>query len=150
MWGSQIGALRFMGTSLLAGCERSPQIHSVLLHPQTVQPTANLDRTDDQVYLNVMELVRAVLELKDELGQLPPENYVVVVKVGTITASVCLVEPFWGASPYTHSKRASVPICGPMKPTFGAPFSPECGPDSAEAHRQRGQPSAFPATGIKD
>lgn len=37
-----------------------------------------------------------------------------------------------------------------MKPTFGAPFSPECGPDSAEAHRQRGQPSAFPATSIKD
>lgn len=50
------------------------------LGTQTVQPTANLDRTDDQVYLNVMELVRAVLELKDELGQLPPENYVVVVK----------------------------------------------------------------------
>jgi hypothetical protein len=33
------------------------------------------------VYLNVMELVRAVLELKNELCQLPPEGYVVVVKV---------------------------------------------------------------------
>uniref|UniRef100_A0A1D5RKE2 Protein-tyrosine kinase 2-beta n=1 Tax=Macaca mulatta TaxID=9544 RepID=A0A1D5RKE2_MACMU len=40
----------------------------------------NLDRTDDLVYLNVMELVRAVLELKNELCQLPPEGYVVVVK----------------------------------------------------------------------
>lgn len=48
---------------------------------QSIQPTANLDRTDDQVYFNVMELVRAVLDLKDELSQLPPEGYVVVVKV---------------------------------------------------------------------
>uniref|UniRef100_A0A2I3S7W0 Protein-tyrosine kinase 2-beta n=1 Tax=Pan troglodytes TaxID=9598 RepID=A0A2I3S7W0_PANTR len=48
--------------------------------PQSIQPTANLDRTDDLVYLNVMELVRAVLELKNELCQLPPEGYVVVVK----------------------------------------------------------------------
>ncbi|XP_023417177.1 protein-tyrosine kinase 2-beta isoform X2 [Cavia porcellus] len=47
---------------------------------QSIQPTANLDRTDDQVYFNVMELVRAVLDLKDELSQLPPEGYVVVVK----------------------------------------------------------------------
>uniref|UniRef100_A0A287D9Z9 non-specific protein-tyrosine kinase n=1 Tax=Ictidomys tridecemlineatus TaxID=43179 RepID=A0A287D9Z9_ICTTR len=46
----------------------------------SIQPTANLDRTDDLVYLNVMELVRAVLELKNELCQLPPEGYVVVVK----------------------------------------------------------------------
>uniref|UniRef100_A0A8C4MHM3 non-specific protein-tyrosine kinase n=1 Tax=Equus asinus asinus TaxID=83772 RepID=A0A8C4MHM3_EQUAS len=46
----------------------------------SIQPTANLDRTDDLVYLNVMELVRAVLDLKNELCQLPPEGYVVVVK----------------------------------------------------------------------
>ncbi|XP_063466885.1 protein-tyrosine kinase 2-beta isoform X3 [Symphalangus syndactylus] len=50
------------------------------LGAQSIQPTANLDRTDDLVYLNVMELVRAVLELKNELCQLPPEGYVVVVK----------------------------------------------------------------------
>uniref|UniRef100_A0A8C5NYK6 Protein-tyrosine kinase 2-beta n=1 Tax=Jaculus jaculus TaxID=51337 RepID=A0A8C5NYK6_JACJA len=50
------------------------------LGAQSIQPTANLDRTDDQVYFNVMELVRAVLELKNELGKLPPEDYVVVVK----------------------------------------------------------------------
>uniref|UniRef100_A0A8C4MKR9 non-specific protein-tyrosine kinase n=1 Tax=Equus asinus asinus TaxID=83772 RepID=A0A8C4MKR9_EQUAS len=52
----------------------------LLLSPQSIQPTANLDRTDDLVYLNVMELVRAVLDLKNELCQLPPEGYVVVVK----------------------------------------------------------------------
>ncbi|XP_036745041.1 protein-tyrosine kinase 2-beta isoform X4 [Manis pentadactyla] len=50
------------------------------LGAQSIQPTANLDRTDDLVYLNVMELVRAVLDLKNELYQLPPEGYVVVVK----------------------------------------------------------------------
>lgn len=52
--------------------------------PQSIQPTANLDRTDDLVYLNVMELVRAVLDLKNELCQLPPEGYVVVVKVRAV------------------------------------------------------------------
>lgn len=31
-----------------------------------------------------MELVRAVLDLKNELCQLPPEGYVVVVKVRAI------------------------------------------------------------------
>ncbi|XP_042202447.1 protein-tyrosine kinase 2-beta-like [Callorhinchus milii] len=42
--------------------------------------TANLDRTDDEVYPNVMELVRAVLELKSHIFQLPPEQYTVLVK----------------------------------------------------------------------
>ncbi|XP_053316712.1 protein-tyrosine kinase 2-beta [Spea bombifrons] len=43
-------------------------------------PTANLDRTDDQVYQSVMELVKSVLHLKNEIYQLPPEAYVNVVK----------------------------------------------------------------------
>ncbi|NXN12731.1 FAK2 kinase, partial [Indicator maculatus] len=43
-------------------------------------PTANLDRTDDMVYSNVMELVRAVLQLKNEISILPPEGYILVVK----------------------------------------------------------------------
>lgn len=50
------------------------------LGAQSIQPTANLDRTDDLVYHNVMTLVEAVLELKNKLNQLPPEEYVVVVK----------------------------------------------------------------------
>lgn len=50
------------------------------LGAQSIQPTANLDRTDDLVYHNVMTLVEAVLELKNKLSQLPPEEYVVVVK----------------------------------------------------------------------
>ncbi|XP_071598406.1 protein-tyrosine kinase 2-beta isoform X2 [Heliangelus exortis] len=50
--------------------------------PQSIHPTptANLDRRDDPVYSNVMELVRAVLELKDEISFLPPEGYILVVK----------------------------------------------------------------------
>lgn len=48
---------------------------------QSIQPTANLDRTDDAVYHNVMTLVEAVLDLKNRLSQLPPEDYVLVVKV---------------------------------------------------------------------
>ncbi|XP_062474608.1 protein-tyrosine kinase 2-beta isoform X1 [Pezoporus occidentalis] len=47
------------------------------IHPA---PTANLDRTDDMVYSNVMDLVRAVLQLKNEIGLLPPEGYILVVK----------------------------------------------------------------------
>ncbi|XP_028940977.1 protein-tyrosine kinase 2-beta, partial [Antrostomus carolinensis] len=47
------------------------------IHPA---PTANLDRTDDLVYSNVMDLVRAVLQLKNEISLLPPEGYILVVK----------------------------------------------------------------------
>ncbi|OPJ68347.1 protein-tyrosine kinase 2-beta isoform A [Patagioenas fasciata monilis] len=47
------------------------------IHPA---PTANLDRTDDTVYSNVMDLVRAVLQLKNEISLLPPEGYILVVK----------------------------------------------------------------------
>ncbi|XP_062979796.1 protein-tyrosine kinase 2-beta isoform X3 [Elgaria multicarinata webbii] len=43
-------------------------------------PTANLDRTDDAVYSNVMELVKAVLKLKNEVSNHPPERYILVVK----------------------------------------------------------------------
>ncbi|XP_014816370.1 PREDICTED: protein-tyrosine kinase 2-beta, partial [Calidris pugnax] len=52
------------------------------LGAQSIQPapTANLDRTDDTVYSNVMDLVRAVLQLKNEITLLPPEGYILVVK----------------------------------------------------------------------
>lgn len=34
------------------------------------------------MYSNVMDLVRAVLQLKNEISLLPPEGYILVVKVG--------------------------------------------------------------------
>uniref|UniRef100_A0A8D2IYJ0 Protein-tyrosine kinase 2-beta n=1 Tax=Varanus komodoensis TaxID=61221 RepID=A0A8D2IYJ0_VARKO len=43
-------------------------------------PTANLDRTDDAVYSNVMDLVKAVLQLKNEVSNHPPERYILAVK----------------------------------------------------------------------
>ncbi|XP_054844698.1 protein-tyrosine kinase 2-beta isoform X3 [Eublepharis macularius] len=43
-------------------------------------PTANLDRTDDTVYSDVMDLVKAVLHLKNEVSNHPPERYILVVK----------------------------------------------------------------------
>ncbi|XP_063156524.1 protein-tyrosine kinase 2-beta isoform X5 [Candoia aspera] len=43
-------------------------------------PTANLDRTDDAVYSDVMGLVKAVLRLKNEVSNHPPERYILVVK----------------------------------------------------------------------
>uniref|UniRef100_A0ACB8GAB1 Protein-tyrosine kinase 2-beta n=2 Tax=Sphaerodactylus townsendi TaxID=933632 RepID=A0ACB8GAB1_9SAUR len=43
-------------------------------------PTANLDRTDDAVYSDVMNLVKAVLQLKNEVSNHPPERYILVVK----------------------------------------------------------------------
>ncbi|MGH0159826.1 UNVERIFIED_CONTAM: hypothetical protein FKN15_069789 [Acipenser sinensis] len=48
----------------------------------TVQPapTAELDRTDDQVYHNVMELVKVVVQLKNEVKELPPSEYFSIVK----------------------------------------------------------------------
>uniref|UniRef100_A0A8C3BH94 non-specific protein-tyrosine kinase n=1 Tax=Cairina moschata TaxID=8855 RepID=A0A8C3BH94_CAIMO len=56
--------------------------HGGPARPQSIQPapTANLDRTDDTVYSNVMDLVRAVLQLKNEISLLPPEGYILVVK----------------------------------------------------------------------
>ncbi|KAH0622931.1 hypothetical protein JD844_025847 [Phrynosoma platyrhinos] len=44
-------------------------------------PTANLDRTDDAVYSNVMDLVKAVLKLKNEVSNHPPERYILAVKI---------------------------------------------------------------------
>ncbi|NXV23102.1 FAK2 kinase, partial [Cepphus grylle] len=57
--------------------QKPPRFGAQPIHPA---PTANLDRTDDTVYSNVMDLVRAVLQLKNEISLLPPEEYIVVVK----------------------------------------------------------------------
>ncbi|XP_010000525.1 PREDICTED: protein-tyrosine kinase 2-beta [Chaetura pelagica] len=57
--------------------QKPPRLGAQPIHPT---PTANLDRTDDRVYSNVMDLVRAVLKLKNEISLLPPEGYILVVK----------------------------------------------------------------------
>ncbi|XP_067999129.1 protein-tyrosine kinase 2-beta isoform X2 [Melanerpes formicivorus] len=57
--------------------QKPPNLGVQSIHPA---PTANLDRTNDMVYSNVMELVRAVLQLKNKISLLPPEGYILVVK----------------------------------------------------------------------
>uniref|UniRef100_A0AAR2JT25 non-specific protein-tyrosine kinase n=1 Tax=Pygocentrus nattereri TaxID=42514 RepID=A0AAR2JT25_PYGNA len=47
-------------------------------------PTAELDRSEDQVYHNVMEMVKVVVQLKNDVNTLPPSEYVGVVKGVTI------------------------------------------------------------------
>ncbi|KAK3562987.1 hypothetical protein QTP86_013255 [Hemibagrus guttatus] len=44
-------------------------------------PTAELDRSEDKVYHNVMEMVKMVMKLKNEVNTLPPTEYVGVVKI---------------------------------------------------------------------
>ncbi|XP_059374437.1 protein-tyrosine kinase 2-beta-like isoform X3 [Carassius carassius] len=43
-------------------------------------PTAELDRTDDMVYHNVMEMVKVVVQLKNDVNMLPASEYITVVK----------------------------------------------------------------------
>ncbi|XP_037541768.1 protein tyrosine kinase 2 beta, b [Nematolebias whitei] len=43
-------------------------------------PTAELDRTDDRVYETVMDLVKVVVQLKNDITELQPEHYITIVK----------------------------------------------------------------------
>lgn len=44
-------------------------------------PTAELDRSEDKVYQNVMDLVKVVVQLKNDITEVPPEKYITVVQV---------------------------------------------------------------------
>ncbi|KPP67978.1 protein-tyrosine kinase 2-beta-like [Scleropages formosus] len=48
-------------------------------------PTAELDRTNDQVYHFVMEMVKVVVQLKNDVNTLPPSEYVSTVKTVGLT-----------------------------------------------------------------
>ncbi|XP_074541463.1 protein tyrosine kinase 2 beta, b isoform X2 [Halichoeres trimaculatus] len=43
-------------------------------------PTAELDRTDDKVYPSVMNLVKVVVQLKNDIAELQPEQYITIVQ----------------------------------------------------------------------
>lgn len=51
----------------------------VLLQPR---PTAELDRSGDQVYTGVMTMVKQVVQLKNDVNTLPASEYPNSVKVG--------------------------------------------------------------------
>ncbi|KAG9268714.1 protein-tyrosine kinase 2-beta isoform X1 [Astyanax mexicanus] len=63
---------------------RSPPEKPPRLTAQPV-PTAELDRSEDQVYHNVMEMVKVVVKLKNDVNTLPPSEYVGVVKAVGLT-----------------------------------------------------------------
>ncbi|KAG8534875.1 hypothetical protein GDO81_030054 [Engystomops pustulosus] len=84
------------------------------LTPQNLQPTptANIDRTDDNVYQSVMELVKSVLQLKNDIYQLPPEGYVNVVKnVGlTLRKLIGSVDELLPSLPQSSRTEVMYPI----------------------------------------
>ncbi|XP_035534863.1 protein tyrosine kinase 2 beta, b isoform X1 [Morone saxatilis] len=43
-------------------------------------PTAELDRSDDKVYSSVMNLVKVVVQLKNDIPELHPEQYITIVQ----------------------------------------------------------------------
>ncbi|GCB81209.1 hypothetical protein scyTo_0022135, partial [Scyliorhinus torazame] len=65
------------GAEFTAPPEKPPRKN---LPPIQAAPTANLDRSDDQVYPLVMEMVKAVLNLKNQVYQIPCEEYINLVK----------------------------------------------------------------------
>lgn len=60
----------------------------VQLQPQEISPppTANLDRSNDKVYENVTGLVKAVIEMSNRIQPAAPEEYVPMVKVGSLSS----------------------------------------------------------------
>lgn len=47
-----------------------------------MQPTAELDRSDDQVYTSVMAIVKQVVQMKNDVNAMPASEYPACVKVG--------------------------------------------------------------------
>ncbi|XP_048880968.1 LOW QUALITY PROTEIN: focal adhesion kinase 1-like [Brienomyrus brachyistius] len=65
-----------------AGVTADSYNDGVKIQPQEINPppTANLDRSNDKVYENVMGLVKAVIEMSSKIQPAPPEEYVPMVK----------------------------------------------------------------------
>lgn len=69
-------------------------------------PTAELDRTDDKVYHCVMDLVKVVVQLKNDIAGLQPEQCITHIKVHwdkwtalhfSVTVCCCFNVTFWNA-----------------------------------------------------
>ncbi|CAL1586373.1 unnamed protein product [Knipowitschia caucasica] len=54
--------------------EKPPRVTA---HPA---PTAELDRSNDRVYQTVMDLVKVVVQLKNDVAALQPEHYISIIK----------------------------------------------------------------------
>ncbi|XP_070781758.1 protein tyrosine kinase 2 beta, b isoform X3 [Enoplosus armatus] len=65
--------------SLEADAENAPPVKPPRLTAQPA-PTAELDRSDDKVYHSVMNLVKVVVQLKNDVTELQPEKYITLVQ----------------------------------------------------------------------
>uniref|UniRef100_A0AAY4AXJ8 non-specific protein-tyrosine kinase n=1 Tax=Denticeps clupeoides TaxID=299321 RepID=A0AAY4AXJ8_9TELE len=76
--------VREVSDALKAPPEKPPRISVQVIIRQADKmspvPTAELDRSDDKVYIAVMELVKVVVDLKNDVNALPPTEYISVVK----------------------------------------------------------------------
>ncbi|XP_053743221.1 protein tyrosine kinase 2 beta, b isoform X1 [Synchiropus splendidus] len=59
--------------------ENAPPVKPPRLAAQPA-PTAELDRSDDKVYQYVMDLVKVVVQLKNDIPDLQPDQYITIVK----------------------------------------------------------------------
>ncbi|XP_072217969.1 protein tyrosine kinase 2 beta, b [Leuresthes tenuis] len=66
------------GTPVADG-ETAPPEKPPRLNAQAA-PTAELDRSEDIVYRSVMDLVKVVVELKNDITELEPDQYITIVK----------------------------------------------------------------------
>lgn len=62
-----------------ADSEHAPPEKPPRLRAQAA-PTAEIDRSDDKVYQYVMDLVKVVVQLKNDISELQPEQYITIVK----------------------------------------------------------------------
>uniref|UniRef100_A0A672TEY8 non-specific protein-tyrosine kinase n=1 Tax=Sinocyclocheilus grahami TaxID=75366 RepID=A0A672TEY8_SINGR len=72
----------FLSAPSQAPPEKPPRVSAQVIVPA---PTAELDRTDDMVYHNVMEMVKVVMQLKNDVNTLPASEYITVVKLVGMT-----------------------------------------------------------------
>uniref|UniRef100_A0A671N560 non-specific protein-tyrosine kinase n=1 Tax=Sinocyclocheilus anshuiensis TaxID=1608454 RepID=A0A671N560_9TELE len=89
---------------------KPPRVSAQVIAPA---PTAELDRTDDMVYHNVMEMVKVVVQLKNDVNTLPASEYVTVVKSVGMTLR-CLIRSVDDILPTLH-KSIRIEIEGTQK-----------------------------------
>uniref|UniRef100_A0A673L8P5 non-specific protein-tyrosine kinase n=1 Tax=Sinocyclocheilus rhinocerous TaxID=307959 RepID=A0A673L8P5_9TELE len=89
---------------------KPPRVSAQVIAPA---PTAELDRTDDMVYHNVMEMVKVVVQLKNDVNTLPASEYITVVKSVGMTLR-CLIRSVDDILPTLH-KSNRIEIEGTQK-----------------------------------
>uniref|UniRef100_A0A671N106 non-specific protein-tyrosine kinase n=1 Tax=Sinocyclocheilus anshuiensis TaxID=1608454 RepID=A0A671N106_9TELE len=99
---------------LLVTPSHAPPVKPPRVSAQVIPaPTAELDRTDDMVYHNVMEMVKVVVQLKNDVNTLPASEYVTVVKSVGMTLR-CLIRSVDDILPTLH-KSIRIEIEGTQK-----------------------------------